>query len=388
MTRTLLTLAAVACTATACIDTGTPADPPPGEPIEAPLPGDLDVPADSRTCTLASSSAYTYAWDDAGHLTAAAQLDGAGEVLVDHAFTYDEAGRLLRWASTTPDGVVERTLERDEAGQIVAWAMEPRGLRVTVERTAEAITVAATGELYVALDDTLPPGVALDDVAPGWAQAAPRMELVITYVAARWANDEETLASVLTDAHLRQVTTLDADGAPLRTLIDVEGDGADDITYGEAHTAETRTTTLTLALEGFPAMRTVETLDAAGDVVVAESFEDDALTRRVTYERAADHVFEDRDEDADGDVELRSTIFFNALGNRVLKYDDRGADGRPDWRKRYVYDEATGQRLFDERDSNVDGRVDERWDYAYDGAGRLVEERISNPTVGGCGATW
>ncbi|MEZ4463859.1 MAG: RHS repeat domain-containing protein [bacterium] len=391
MLRSLLILAAATTATTGCIELGSSGgdtEPAGNGPIQAPLAGDLDVPADATGCERpVASTLYRYTWSDAGRLTAAVQADGADTPLVQHAFDYDEGGRLVRWTSATADGEKVRTLERDAEGTLTAWGIEPGGLRVTIERGEGEVVLEATGELYLELDDTLPPGVTLAALAPDWVAAEPEILAAVALLVASSQSDD-ALAQALTESHLRQVQLLDAAGRPTRLGLDVNGDGVDD--FVKTWTREDATETLAIDEDGDGQAdhRVVSALGADGLPVVEESFDGEKLARRVTYDRAADHLFEDQDDEGDGTVDLRSTLFFNARGNRVLKYDDRKADGRPEWRKRYIYDEATGLRAFDEKDENADGQIDERWEYRYDAAGRVIEERISNPAPGQCGARW
>lgn len=370
-------IAPIACLLfTACADEADPGPVAPGEPIAAPLAGDLDRPVDADDCVEpALFERWSYVWED-DRLVRAERVDAEARTLADHRFEWDPAGRLARWVR--PARQLDYTISRDDTGAITAWTRaEGDGhLTVTIERGEAATTLTTAGLLYV--DFERPPLIDLERLDANWAAHAPRMDLIIAQLVHMTIDDADPLWNVLNESAMTQI---ERDDAGVRVIeIDVDGDGVIDLR------------------ERSTAARTE--IDLGADDVLDQIIErDDEVVTRTERDRngnvkavvrtatTAAHVFTDH-VDLNDTIVARTSLFFDDNGQRLLKYEDDNADGLPNWRKRYLNDPVTGWRMFDERDAGADGSVDERVDYERDEVGRVLTMTVSRPEAGECGARW
>lgn len=369
----------------------------PGVPISQPIEGDLDVPELAPGCRVpALSEAFTYTWDAAGALTGSRHVR-SDVLVVEHTWTRDAEGRLVRWESERQSGGSTLTLERDAAGAVVGWTRHqdvsdwamlgspntgPFELQVRVTQEENATIFEAEGLLPLDLTGDLPP-IIYGDLDPTWER--PRFDLATIHLLFRMetgtAEEIALYFEGVEHGRMRQVTERDAEGRVVRIRVDADGDGTDDVV--ETHTHEPGAEAIEVAGLGEQPRQTLR-FDEGGALIERVEAGDHVV--RTTFTRGAGFQFEDRE--VNGELVARTSLFFNDAGHRILKYDDRGPDGAPEWRKRYLYDAAGERLLFDERDANVDGLVDERREYAYDAAGDQVEERVYNPERGDCGSVW
>lgn len=374
---------ALAAAAQAGCDEGAnePGLPPgPGIPISSPLAGDLARPEPAAGCREpVMSSRWDYTWAD-DRLAEAREVDGAGQPMQQHRFEYDAAGRLMAWDGPTP--TLRHQIERDADGLITSWTRTEgdRELAVRITREADTLTVTTAGLLYV--DFSRPPLIDLARLDPDWERLAPRMGLIIDTLSHLTGQDDtDGLWRVLDDSAMTQIEQQTDTGGLL--TIDIDGDMVPDVRVATEATADGVTTTIDYADDGVVDVVSI-TRDGVTDRV--DYAVDGSPWRRTRTEAAADHLFVDGMQ---GDVIVsRTSLFFDDAGQRLIKYEDDDADGRPNWRKRYVVDPVTGLRSFDERDSGANGHVDERVEYARNAAGDVLQLTRFQLEGQDCGATW
>lgn len=382
-TRDTMILTATLLTTAACAPEG-PA-PIVRDPIDAPIAGDLDRPADAPGCAMPMpDEEWTYVWDG-DRLRSTAFVSNFVDLFVtEQLFEYSDAG-LTRWTTQSALGRAETTFTRDEAGVVTRWTrstlpQEETPLEVTVTRGDGLLELHMQGQMFLGFESPLL--IDLDRIDPELPALSPRLDLILPYLErVALAEGTEDAWQVLDDFNGTQKTVQTADGAT--TTVDVNGDGAPDVIEQVTRQGEATQTTVDFAIDA----RIEITIEAsAGRTERVETDAEGVTTRTVTLVDPA-HVFVDR-VDERGEIQGRTSLFFDDRGARTLKYEDDNADGKPNWRKRYINDPVTGFRVFDETDGGASGRIDLRRAYERDADGRVLRATLFRIAHGDCGIDW
>ena len=376
-----LTLTAAVCTTLAC-DPVDETEQPPGVPISEPISSDFRHGSDGAGCAHSFiDEAWTYSWRG-DRLQSAVLVLADGRVADDQAFTYDAAGRLITWTRGPEDQPSEVHLIRDDAGALTQWthAALGDGLTVTISREDDTVTLHLAGQMFVGFETPLL--IDLDRIDADLPVLSPRFDLIFGQLERRAvAQDDELVWDVLNAIDATQRIEQSASGTA--TVIDVDGDGAPDVIEQVTRAGDATTTTIDYAIDG----QIEVTIDAGpGRSERVEIDAAGASTRTVTHVDPR-HIFIDR-LDEEGRIADRSSLFFDAQGARIMKYEDDNADGVPNWRKRYINDPETGLRHFDETDSGADGSVERRREYEYNAEGRVRQAGLRLIESGDCDRAW
>lgn len=381
-------------------------------------PAELDLPP--ADCGQVTRWSYTY--DDRGRRTLAARY--ADKRIPDRVEerTYDDADRVVRAQAEWDGGFVDVTLERDPDGRVVrrvVEASEPsmRSTAEIVERSPAREVITYTGAVLL-LEPYDPVTERKWDPAVREAVHDPLIDgdaMIMALV--RRIEAGEAVDPLFDPFDVTETRTFDADGRPVRTEWDLNGDGtpeqvrerrresdgdaiivttlddydADGIT--DHHTAQRFDGSGALVFESMEAGGVVyseRTLTyaadgmLAGEVLHQTTLEGVESTRLTTFEVVDRSDVTRIDEDGDGAVDHITTIWRRADGQRVLKQEDSKADGEVDWQRRHFFD-TEGREVYSERDREVMGTVDLRWDYGWGADGLLLHAVSTEPGSARCG---
>lgn len=377
-----------------------------------------DLPATGADCN-ADLLRWRFAYDAAGHRVLAERFAEGLAPIRTESRTFDAAGRITGARAEWDMGFVDVRLDRDDTGRVVRRTVDAldemqHAISEVIERSPQREVVRHAGpvlllEPFDPITERTPQAGQRDAIHDTLIRGDVMIEALVRTIEAgedfeRFFDPFEVTETRDFDASGRPVAfawDLDGDGEPEQTerWIHREVDGEREVVREEDHDADGRVD-----------RRVIERHDAAGrlierqldvdadgmaETVEAWQFDDEGRlveedtvmqtegARQVRFDRSAERIITEIDEEGDGVIDHRTTLHTRRDGKRLLKQEDNQADGSVDWQKRYVYD-VQGRRVYDERDQNIDGRVDERWDYGYDAAGQLVHEVRTAPGSAVC----
>lgn len=369
---------------------------------------------------------WTYAYDTDGRRVEAARFSDRAIADRVETRTHDDAGRILHARAEWTGGFVGVTLERDADGRVVRRVVDAsessmRSTAEIVERGPAREVIHFTGAVLL-LDPFDPMTERRWDEAARAALHDPLIDgQAMIDALVRHLDAGAPLAPLYDPFEVVETRAFDAEGRPTLTEWDRDGDGIADQTR-RWHYAPSLADGSQVRIEddweadGIADHWTHHVLDAAGRVIL-EELADGALevdrqrlltrdadgevveealwlrpddggplanVRTTTYTRIGDRAITEVDEDSDGTIDHRTTLWLRPDGQRVLKHEDAKADGEVDWQRRHVFD-TLGREVYSERDRDVDGAVDLRWDYGYGEDGRLLHAVSTAPGSARCG---